>query len=202
MADIRWYHYTVGSCVLPIIAAAKIKRTTVGLIHGERKAVWFSCRPTWEPTATKEVIYRGINRYMTITEVVDKVVALVRFEVSARFARHTWADHRRIGKIDPLMADALEAAAAEQGANPDDWRVSYHDVPVSALLGLEASEDGDTWAVVGAPAASPADGLRLDPTFARRLTDELIKRPAIIRLPVKRQKRRGSTKRPKRKVDQ
>jgi hypothetical protein len=114
--------------------------------------------------------YQGsdLPRYQSLYDhyrVVDKVVALVRFEVSARFARHTWADHRRIGKIDPFMADALEAAAAEQGANPDDWRVSYHDVPVSALLGLEASEDGDTWAVFGAPAASPADGLRLDPTL-------------------------------------
>src|SRR5262245_36454208 len=45
----RWWHYTVGTTLIQIIAEGRIKRVT----SGSRKAVWFTSRDSWEPTATK-----------------------------------------------------------------------------------------------------------------------------------------------------
>jgi hypothetical protein len=164
MSD-RWWHYTVGPKLLSIVEARNITRARTRVGGNERGAVWFSRRPDWEPTATKGKRVAGTPMPvdMTIPEMVEQAGALVRLEVSEDIARHSWADHRRIGQVDPRVADALERAAHEHGADPLDWRVSYHDVPTAEVLSVEASVDGVTWVSVGLPGA-------LDPDFVSRVT--------------------------------
>lgn len=142
----RFWHYTTEHKLRSISADGTIRRASVFVADGERRAVWLSCRSTWEPTATKLAVQPGREpRRATLAEMVKAHGRLVRLEVPERLARHTWKDHRRIGQIDPRMADSLERAAREQGADPADWRVSYHDIPITAVLSVELSEDGVAW---------------------------------------------------------
>ena len=90
----------------------------------------------------------GRNRHATIEEMVKSFVCLVRLEVSEAVARHTFARHRNLGRVDPRVADALASSARRRGADPSDWRVSYYDVPITQVLSIEASEDGTTWRAV------------------------------------------------------
>ena len=131
-----WWHYTLGTRLVSIIADQKIKRATAGVSKGERKAVWFTCREDWESLVTPMRIDEATGDlvWATIEETIQLVGALVRIEVAEDVARHTWAYHRRLSGVDPRIADNLEASARKRGSAPADWRVSYHDVPVSKFL--------------------------------------------------------------------
>ena len=150
------------------MADGGIKRAGVGVGKKERKAVWISSRPTWEPTATKGYLdpETGKRRDATVVEMVRLGGALVRFEVSKDTARHSWAEHRRIGGADLRLLDDLEAAGRRHGADPSEWRVSYHDVPTAKFLSVEASTDGETWTVVSHEADG---GVVLDTAFVARI---------------------------------
>lgn len=154
MTGEHWWHYTTGTALEGILADGYIRRARSGVGSTERRAVWFSHRVNREPSATKGLIENGANRWATIQEMVRHGGALIRLEVSASAARHDWTAHRRLSRIDPRMADALERAARDQGADPADWRVSYHDVPMTAVLCIELSVDGLTWSSV--PPEEPA----------------------------------------------
>ena len=169
----RWWHYTLATTLLQIIGDEGIRRTSMGVTRRERKAVWFSRRPTWEPTATKALLSSrtGGRREATIDEMLQAGGSLIRIEVPEDIARHTWAEHRQIGQIDPRMADGFEAAAQQRGADPLDWRVSYHDVSIDFIMTIEASKDGTSWNLVGAYDDREATrGLRLMPTFLEEIT--------------------------------
>ena len=68
---------------------------------------------------------------------------LVRIEVTEQTARHSWQHHRRFGNILPRNADDLESSARERGSNPEQWRISYHDVPLANFVSIEAYSDGE-----------------------------------------------------------
>ena len=141
----RWWHYTKGVAFLGIFDEGQIRRPAASVNRWERRTVWFSSRETWEPTATTRVVERGVPRYASVEEMVRRSGYLVRLEVPDEIARHTWAQHRQIGQIDPRVADALEQAARGSGADPAQWRASYHDVPFAYIQRIEASTDGDVW---------------------------------------------------------
>jgi hypothetical protein len=168
----RWWHYTLARTVIMVLADGVIRRADRFVGKSERKAVWFSCREQWEPTATKTLAAPAGMRPATIAEMVQLGGGLARLEVSEAIARHTWADHRRIGGADPRVLDALEKAAREHGADPVDWRVSYHDVPIEQILGVEASEDGSTWLRVG-ELAPDRRSLVLDADFVKQVQSVL-----------------------------
>ena len=140
----RWWHYTLARTLAEILVSGAIKRSTEGVSEGERTAVWFSCRTDWEPTATRGLTdgRTGQRRTATIEEMVALGGELVRLEVPETVARYTWADHRRLGQIDPRMADGLERAL---GGEPAKWRLSYDDVPLRQIVNIEASMDGRSW---------------------------------------------------------
>jgi len=145
-----FWHYTLTDRLLRIVADARIRRAKAMVSGGERAAVWFSCRSSWEPTATK--LYKsaqGEVRRATIPEMITKCGPLVRIEARSSVARYSWVEHRRIGQIDARMADGLERAAREIGAEPNDWRVIYRDVALRDIVSVEASLDGATWERVG-----------------------------------------------------
>ena len=68
---------------------------------------------------------------------------LVRIEVTEQTARHSWQHHRRFGNILPRNADDLESSARERGSDPEQWRISYHDVPLANFVSIEAYSDGE-----------------------------------------------------------
>ena len=159
-----WWHYTLGTKLVSIIADEHIKRASAGVSRDERKAVWFSARNEWEPSATKGVIdpTTGQRRNATLDEMVAAGGALVRLEASHDVARGTWAQHLQY--IDPRIGDALERSARAVGGDPAEWRGSYRDVPVAEVLQIEASVDGKEWHFVGSPGS--ADGrFELDAEF-------------------------------------
>ena len=141
---VRWWHYTLARTLAEILVSGAIKRSTEGVSEGERTAVWFSCRTDWEPTATRGLTdgRTGERRTATIEEMVALGGELVRLEVPETVARYTWADHRRLGQIDPRMADGLERAL---GGEPAKWRLSYDDVPLNQIVNIEVSPDGRSW---------------------------------------------------------
>jgi hypothetical protein len=168
----RLWHYTLGTTLLRIVADKRIRRARVGLAKGERPAVWFTRRNEWEPTATKGLMSAKTGEVtMATREVMEEAGgALIRIEVPATVGRHTWADHRRVGQVDPRIADALEKDATERGSDPAEWRVSYHDVPWTAILSIEALV-GDEWVCVGRP--EDDGGLWLDASFVAQLKDAI-----------------------------
>lgn len=143
----RWWHYTLFATVTQIIASGMIRRAHSNVTMGERQAVWFSCRETWEPTATKGLLNArtGDRRPATVQEMVYAGGALARIEVAEATAQYTWRAHRQIGQVDARIADALESGARTDGADPEQWRVTYRDVPVESILSVDASEDGIDW---------------------------------------------------------
>lgn len=151
MKNRRWWHYTLGTTLIKIIRDGRIKRASARVARRERRAVWFSCHETWEPTATKGILTSAGVRDATIADMVAMGGLLVRIEVSQAAARHDWHYHRRMSGVDPRAADALENAARGRGSEPTEWRVSYQDVPFSAVISVEASRDGAIWRQVGHP---------------------------------------------------
>lgn len=160
---VRWWHYTLGTTLLEIIAAGRIMRVA----SGSRKAIWFTSRDSWEPTATKGIVdstdARG-RRDATLDEMIKKGGALIRIEVPPDIARHSWEEHRRRYE-DPRIADALESSAQARGSDPTTWRVSYHDVPLARILSVEALVEGE-WCEVGRPRGN---GIALNAHLAERI---------------------------------
>lgn len=152
--------------MIRIIADGAIKPARAGVPKGERPAVWFSRRSTWEPTATKLLFdsAAGDVRNATVAEMLAAGGTLARIEVSPDAARHSWRDHLKLGHIDLRWADELEKVALKQGADPNDWRVSYHPVTLEKIIGVESSIDGVNWQSVMRPCESK-EGLLLDSEF-------------------------------------
>src|SRR5207247_2399664 len=125
------------------------------------------------PTASKLYVSRsGEQRAATIAEMIAAGGRLVRLQVPEHIARHMWSEHRSsLGQLDPRLADALEASAIQLGSDPTEWRVSYQDVPVSEILAVEASEDGENWAKVGVRSSASND-LLLRSDFIRSVFGE------------------------------
>ncbi|MGE3508498.1 MAG: hypothetical protein AB7N65_06395 [Vicinamibacterales bacterium] len=169
-----WWHYTLGTVLFDIIATGSVERPRTGMTPTDRRAVWFSCRPTWEPSATRASISGGGRRLATIPEMVDRGGGLVRIRVSDEIARHPWAAHRKLSGLDARTADALELAARSRGANPDDWRASYHDVPLREILSVDVSLDGETWTPAGGTyIGEDGGGLDLDADLIHRIRTAL-----------------------------
>ena len=83
MSARRLWHYTVAvPTLLQIVASNKIRRTRTALREGERAAVWFSFRESWEPTATKGIVEPAGTkpRTATFTEMVARSGALLRLK--------------------------------------------------------------------------------------------------------------------------
>jgi hypothetical protein len=160
----RLWHYTTGAKFISIVAAKQIKRVKAGT--GRRRAVWFTFRDSWEPTATKGIIDPSSpsgTRNATPEEMIERQGALVRLEVPAGVAPYTWADFRR--EEDPRTADGLEAAAREQGSDPAEWRLSYHDVPIDRILCVEELRKG-RWVQV---ARQSGEGFEVAGDFLTRI---------------------------------
>ena len=119
----RVFHYTVLKYLPQVLTDQELRPTTAGVAATERPAVWFTTRPTWEPTANK--MWRtGDGRLVSLSteETAIRGGGLIRIEVNPEVAPFTWADHVRLSGITKTMARALERVGSRDGSDPGEWR--------------------------------------------------------------------------------
>lgn len=162
MSALVW-HYTTGECLARILGDEKIVPATVGVevARGERPAVWFTTRETFEPTTRKaEIRFGGARHLLTVEEMRQRAGGLFRIGIEAASAPHNWTYHARRGGVATAVARRLERNAMQDGSDPQTWRVIYGDVPASMWRAIQTSLDGIVWtddadataAFIGGPA--------------------------------------------------
>lgn len=142
----RVYHYTIGAYLPPIIEAGELRPATAGVPSGERPAVWFSTNPEWEETANKMTARKVKGRVVFTMGTKESTLkaggGLVRIAVRPEAAPLSWEDFRALSGVAKEHADSLEKAARDQGANPDEWRVSFDPVPRYEWIDVEVWSEG------------------------------------------------------------
>lgn len=139
----RVWHYTVAVAMDEIFKERALKPATAGVPSGEKPAIWFTTRSTWEPTASKMLRQvDGSLRNLTQQETETHGRGLVRIEIEASTAPFSWAEHRRHGGVDRKTALALEQVARRHGSDPSQWRLSYDPVPITDWLGVDVLSAG------------------------------------------------------------
>jgi len=162
MGPNRLWHYTTGIQLLDIIADGRIVRFT---LDPAPPVVWFT---THGPSTVRVPLIGsdGTVHILTFEEAARVFGALVRLEVPIGRFPHTVADHRRLA-LDPQIADMLDKVGKDNGTDPTQRRVSYHDVPIAEVLSIEASDDGLTWVEVGT--RNGGGGFQLESGFEARI---------------------------------
>jgi hypothetical protein len=100
--------------------------------------VWFSRREPHEPTAT--TLFQdqaGTVREASEIELKLLLGGRVRIGVAPQTAPHDWSAFLRLSGINQQMADGLAQVAREHGADPEDWFVSFDQVPAAAWRPVE-----------------------------------------------------------------
>lgn len=139
------WHYTTMNCLSGIIRDGVIRPATAGVPGNERPIVWFSRRPTWEPTATKAIVRSGMIRRATLEE----MGVLARIGVAPEVASFNWDQLRRQSGMRSGDARRLERAAIDQASFPGDWYGTFDPVPREKWLVIQTCHDAH-WKPFGA----------------------------------------------------
>jgi hypothetical protein len=131
------WHYTVGCHLEAILSSRVLRASTAHLARPQERAVWFSARQDWEPTANKGWSEHGTYRGLTRQETMEKSGGLVRIGVRPTTAPYGWADYVRLSGINRKMAAGLRKAGVRAGSNPYDWFVSFMPVPMEKWVAVE-----------------------------------------------------------------
>jgi len=124
------YHYTIGAKLAAIRATGALLQSSLLLEDGERPVVWFSRHPIMEPTARKGWLSSdGSYRSLTTQETHQLGGGLYRFRLSPEFPTISFHDYKKCSGISEEMYLQLSSQGRKDGANPNDWRVSF--VPVN-----------------------------------------------------------------------
>lgn len=131
VAPVRLWHYTVRQHLSGILADKEIRPAIIGVLPGERPAVWFSSNPLWERTARKGLMDERTGKIRELNTMAEnhKYGGLVRIEADTQVVPINWAEFKRVSGIGRKVARGLQAIAREVGANPDEWYCSF--APVS-----------------------------------------------------------------------
>ena len=136
------YHYTTAERAEQIIDSGAIRPATKNVPEGEQPVVWFSKARTWEPTASKGLLYpTGLSRFATFPEMAR--IGIARFRV-AQAGLIAWPDVPAANGMSLAEADKLARAGRKQGANPKDWLVSLRSVPLAEVEAIEVYQ-GNIW---------------------------------------------------------
>jgi hypothetical protein len=139
----RFWHYSTGYSLMRMIADGYLlKPGSHGglMLPGERPAVFFTRRQTWEPTATPAVVdARGRKRTLSVAtwRDIDLVEGLCRIGVDAAHLPFSWADFVVTGGLNRAATRALEKSAKRQGSYVSDWRLTYDVLPMRTWTALE-----------------------------------------------------------------
>lgn len=139
------WHYTTGQKLELILKTGEIRPSTARLDPDEKPVVWFSSRPTWEPTATKCPLSGKLGQIIT----AEAQAGLVRVAVSPEIAPYAFQALPLIAGTSPRTCIGLILAGLELGADPNQWRFTPKPVPVALFRSIERYEfASDTWAQV------------------------------------------------------
>jgi hypothetical protein len=146
------WHYTTFDRFRGILADGAIRPTGALIAPGERAAVWFTSRDSWEPTATKW--HATEQRPATLREMCEGCGGLVRIGVDVATAPVGWREHAR-RFLNVKHARSLEIAGRVAGSDPLAWYVSYTAVPSALWIAVEVWDDVLGW--VNAESLLPFD---------------------------------------------
>lgn len=117
------------------------------MFRGERRAVFFTSRNSWEPTSAPGLFNpaTGHSRPLTMVETAKMCHGLFRIEVPLAAIPHAWADFCRDGGLPRKLTRGLERTAREVGSGPaEQWRHTYEPVPL-ALWSRVDIWNGERW---------------------------------------------------------
>jgi hypothetical protein len=127
VTGVAW-HYTIGQWWEKIDSSGILRPATAFVPEGERPAVWFTVRDTYEPTAVKMVKNPdGTVRSLSVEETERLGRGLFRIGVDAK-GLLTWDQWKRRSGVARRMADALERVARKQGSDVADWLASFRPI--------------------------------------------------------------------------
>jgi len=142
----RIWHYTTDAALEGIFSDGEIKRDRIYL-KGEIRCVWLSTNANWEETVRKTIqdIKTGVESAPLSRDALFSAGFFpIRIEINPRTVKITdWKTHCK--KIPKKIAQGLECAAKDWGANPDEWRVSYKSIPVKSFVSPVERWDGKRW---------------------------------------------------------
>lgn len=150
----RLWHYTTRHKLGEILAAGVIQPSKAFIEPAEKPVVWFSSRPTWEPTATKCPLTGKLGQYVT----ASAQGGLARIAVAPQTAPYVFPQLPLVAGTSPATCIGLLLAGLEVGADPDQWFFSLRGVPRDLWLAVEVYDfETDRWHDAGgAPNLFPA----------------------------------------------
>lgn len=145
----RYWHYTVYQSFQGIIKARVIRPAVCGIEHGETAVVWFSTNPVWEETVRKAIRYSKTGKQtgpLSRDELFKHGFPPVRIEANPeRVTLYSWHHFRKNGGISSKQVRNMSEVAAQWGAHPKQWWISYEPVPLTSCLDPIEIWDGSKW---------------------------------------------------------
>jgi hypothetical protein len=139
------WHYTTRQKLAQILAAGVIQPSTARIEPHEKPIVWFSSRPTWEPTATKCPFAGKLGQLVT----ASVQGGLVRISVPPSTAPYIFPQLPLIAGTTPATCIGLLMAGVDLGADPDQWRFTPEPVPMSLFREVELFDfERDSWRAI------------------------------------------------------
>jgi len=122
------FHYTYGHKLSSILASGGLMPTGVTLPSQERKALWYSARQDFEPTALKPVVHPGSGVPIQVPfEELHELAGAYRFTADSTALRlKGWPSCCRDLGIMPTDAAKMVAEGIRLGASPTDWFATTH----------------------------------------------------------------------------
>jgi hypothetical protein len=144
---IAW-HYTTGQNFVKIVESNFLMPATTGVGYPEKPILWFSLDQYWEPTASKAVFKNGKIETLTMEETLKLGSGLVRFGMPVK-KLHQWDKLKKKARINPVIAQGLEASGFKQGANPRRWYGVTKPLSISECSIIEVMDvDSKEWVTV------------------------------------------------------
>jgi hypothetical protein len=139
------WHYTTVEKLKLIINGGHIRPSTARLDANEKPVVWFSSRPTWEPTATKCPLAGNLGQIVTAAA----QGGLARISVAPSTAPFIFPQLPLVAGTTPATCIGLLLAGFELGADPDHWRFTTEPVPVALFREVELFDfEQDRWRAI------------------------------------------------------
>jgi len=147
------WHYTTAHKLGAILASGAIIPATAAIDPGESPVVWFSSRPTWEPTATKCPAPGRLGQILTAAA----QGGLVRIAVRPEIAPYRFAHLPIVAGTQPSTCVRLCVAGIEMGGDPDDWHFATTPVRRADWIAIDRYRfEDDLWVTAEPMFQSPA----------------------------------------------
>jgi hypothetical protein len=122
------WHYTTKVHYPKIVNDGFLRPSKGDKTMGAKPALWFSKNPFWEPTATKLAGDSLGNIYKLTLKQQLELFGMIRFGVEFDNSLVSWSRYKYKSNIKNKWYSYLELSGIKQGANPNDWFVSFERV--------------------------------------------------------------------------